>query len=200
MFPITHSVFFRQKTSTAWSSNWLVWKFQSAMQLSMASLWEVERIIRYGTSGALEVLPWKSLCTYHVAGDIIYVYILGNPIIVINSAQVAEELLEKRSRNYSSRYIHLRLLASSKSWKTTGPSEPWWSNCECQCASIADTWLRAAEWDGIGSFRQCRMGASGSNVRDLLQQAWKKCDIAPQIDRSSIVTFTGCWHPTIIQL
>ncbi|KAG1755184.1 uncharacterized protein EDB91DRAFT_278416 [Suillus paluster] len=38
-------------------------------------------------------------------GDLIYVYILGNPIIVINSAQVAEDLFEKRSRNYSSRPI-----------------------------------------------------------------------------------------------
>ncbi|KAG0708961.1 cytochrome P450 [Suillus ampliporus] len=38
-------------------------------------------------------------------GDLIYVYILGNPIIIINSAQVAEDLLEKRSRNYSSRPI-----------------------------------------------------------------------------------------------
>jgi hypothetical protein len=36
-------------------------------------------------------------------GDLIYVYVLGNPIIVVNSAQVAEELFEKRSKNYSSR-------------------------------------------------------------------------------------------------
>jgi len=44
---------------------------------------------------------------HDLAGDIIYVYILGNPIIIINSTQVAEDLLEKRSWNYSSRYIHL---------------------------------------------------------------------------------------------
>jgi hypothetical protein len=44
---------------------------------------------------------------HDLAGDIIYVYILGNPIIIINSTQVAEDLLEKRGWNYSSRYIHL---------------------------------------------------------------------------------------------
>ncbi|OJA10779.1 hypothetical protein AZE42_00271 [Rhizopogon vesiculosus] len=43
---------------------------------------------------------WKELY-----GDMIYVYILGNPIIIINSTQVAEDLLEKRSRKYSSRPI-----------------------------------------------------------------------------------------------
>ncbi|KAG2118424.1 cytochrome P450, partial [Suillus clintonianus] len=48
----------------------------------------------------LHYAKWKE-----VYGDIIYVYILGNPVIVISSAQVAEELFERRSRRYSSRPI-----------------------------------------------------------------------------------------------
>jgi hypothetical protein len=47
-----------------------------------------------------------NLSASNVTGDIIYVHILGNPIIVINSARVAEDLLDRRSSNYSSRYIH----------------------------------------------------------------------------------------------
>lgn len=36
-------------------------------------------------------------------GDVIYVYIFGNPILVLNTAKVANELLDKRSSIYSSR-------------------------------------------------------------------------------------------------
>ncbi|KAF8560444.1 cytochrome P450 [Imleria badia] len=41
----------------------------------------------------------------HIYGDIIYLRIFGNPIMVINSQEVAEDLLERRSRNYSSRPV-----------------------------------------------------------------------------------------------
>jgi hypothetical protein len=36
-------------------------------------------------------------------GDIMHITILGAHIIVINSAEIATEILEKRSGNYSSR-------------------------------------------------------------------------------------------------
>ncbi|KAG1867957.1 cytochrome P450 [Suillus subalutaceus] len=48
----------------------------------------------------LHYAKWKE-----IYGDIIYVYVLGNPIIVVNSAQAAEELFERRSSKYSSRPI-----------------------------------------------------------------------------------------------
>ncbi|RDB29524.1 hypothetical protein Hypma_015428 [Hypsizygus marmoreus] len=38
-------------------------------------------------------------------GDLIYIYIFGNPILVLNSAKAASDLLEKRGSNYSSRPI-----------------------------------------------------------------------------------------------
>ncbi|KAJ7631006.1 cytochrome P450 [Roridomyces roridus] len=41
---------------------------------------------------------WKKLY-----GDLIYIRVLGNPILVLNSAAVASDLLEKRSSKYSSR-------------------------------------------------------------------------------------------------
>lgn len=43
---------------------------------------------------------WKK--TY---GDIIYIYVFGNPIIVLNSAEVIHDLFEKRSAIYSSRPV-----------------------------------------------------------------------------------------------
>lgn len=48
----------------------------------------------------LHYASWKELY-----GDIIYVYVLGNPIVVVNSAQAAEELFERRSKKYSSRPV-----------------------------------------------------------------------------------------------
>ncbi|KAF8140168.1 cytochrome P450 [Boletus edulis] len=41
----------------------------------------------------------------HIYGDMIYLRIFGNPIMVINSQAVAEELLERRSKKYSSRPV-----------------------------------------------------------------------------------------------
>ena len=48
----------------------------------------------------LTYAKWKE--TY---GDLIYLRVFGNPIMVINSSEVAEELLEKRSSIYSSRPV-----------------------------------------------------------------------------------------------
>jgi hypothetical protein len=36
-------------------------------------------------------------------GDIIYIYKFGNPVIVLNSAEAANILLDKRGHKYSSR-------------------------------------------------------------------------------------------------
>jgi len=36
-------------------------------------------------------------------GDIIYIYTFGNPIVIINTAEAAELLLDKRGNKYSSR-------------------------------------------------------------------------------------------------
>lgn len=39
------------------------------------------------------------------SGDLIYIYVFGNPILVLNTAKAASDLLEKRGSNYSSRPI-----------------------------------------------------------------------------------------------
>ena len=36
-------------------------------------------------------------------GDIVYVHVLGKPIVILNSIDAAKELLEKRGVNYSDR-------------------------------------------------------------------------------------------------
>lgn len=44
------------------------------------------------------------LASFHVAqGDIVYVNVLGQPIVILNSAKQAELMLEKKSGIYSSR-------------------------------------------------------------------------------------------------
>ncbi|KAH9950494.1 cytochrome P450 [Amylocystis lapponica] len=48
--------------------------------------------------------PWITYAKWRkIYGDVIYIYVFGNPIIVLNSAQVANELLDQRSSIYSSR-------------------------------------------------------------------------------------------------
>ena len=37
------------------------------------------------------------------AGDVIYLNVLGKPIILLNSEEAAQELLDKRNTNYSRR-------------------------------------------------------------------------------------------------
>ena len=41
----------------------------------------------------------------HVSGDIIYVYVFRNPIVILNSADAINDLFEKRSAIYSSRPV-----------------------------------------------------------------------------------------------
>lgn len=48
------------------------------------------------------MIVWSAL-TRRYLGDIIYIYTLGNPIIVLNSAEAADMLLDKRGNKYSSR-------------------------------------------------------------------------------------------------
>ncbi|ESK89309.1 cytochrome p450 [Moniliophthora roreri MCA 2997] len=48
--------------------------------------------------------PWRTYALWKdMYGDLIYIRVFGNPILVLNSAQVISDLLEKRSGNYSSR-------------------------------------------------------------------------------------------------
>jgi hypothetical protein len=40
---------------------------------------------------------------YYNAGDVVYANALGRPMIILGSAQAADDLLEHRSSNYSDR-------------------------------------------------------------------------------------------------
>ncbi|KAF5377535.1 hypothetical protein D9615_005319 [Tricholomella constricta] len=49
---------------------------------------------------------WRTYARWkEIYGDIIYIYVFGNPILVLNTAKAATDLLEKRGSNYSSRPI-----------------------------------------------------------------------------------------------
>ncbi|KZT72767.1 cytochrome P450 [Daedalea quercina L-15889] len=58
-----------------------------------------------GASSALpKRYPWKVYAEWRrTYGDVIYIRVFGNPILVINSAKAAADLLDKRSSIYSSR-------------------------------------------------------------------------------------------------
>ncbi|KAJ7181739.1 cytochrome P450 [Mycena crocata] len=52
------------------------------------------------------IRPWLTYAQWKdVYGDLIYIRVFGNPILVLNSASAASDLLEKRGGNYSSRPI-----------------------------------------------------------------------------------------------
>ncbi|TFK57181.1 cytochrome P450 [Heliocybe sulcata] len=49
---------------------------------------------------------WRTYAKWReIYGDLIYVRLLGNPILILNSAKVANDLLDKRGANYSSRPV-----------------------------------------------------------------------------------------------
>ncbi|KIK71103.1 hypothetical protein GYMLUDRAFT_33229 [Collybiopsis luxurians FD-317 M1] len=50
--------------------------------------------------------PWRTYSEWKdTYGDLIYIQVFGNPILVLNSPQAISDLFEKRSANYSSRPI-----------------------------------------------------------------------------------------------
>ncbi|EIW84441.1 cytochrome P450 [Coniophora puteana RWD-64-598 SS2] len=55
--------------------------------------------------------PWVTFADWRgVYGDIVYTRVLGRDIIVINTEKKAEDLLDKRSRNYSDRMNMSKIL------------------------------------------------------------------------------------------
>ena len=51
-----------------------------------------------------ELLPAPGvLNTYHAAGDVVYLSVLGNRLILLGSYEATSELLNKRASNYSDR-------------------------------------------------------------------------------------------------
>ncbi|KAJ7837531.1 cytochrome P450 [Mycena olivaceomarginata] len=58
-----------------------------------------------------QVRPWLTYAQWKdVYGDLIYIRVLGNPILVLNTAAAASDLLEKRSGIYSSRPIRTMIV------------------------------------------------------------------------------------------
>ncbi|KAL0951064.1 hypothetical protein HGRIS_007803 [Hohenbuehelia grisea] len=61
-------------------------------------------------------------------GDLIYVHMFGNPLLILNSAEVVADLFEKRSSVYSSRPIRT-MIVELMGWGwlfSTLPYGPWW--------------------------------------------------------------------------
>ncbi|KAJ6610073.1 cytochrome P450 [Mycena sp. CBHHK59/15] len=55
--------------------------------------------------------PWLTYAQWKdVYGDLVYIRVFGNPILVLNSSTVASDLLEKRGGNYSSRPVRTMIV------------------------------------------------------------------------------------------
>ncbi|KAJ6575198.1 cytochrome P450 [Mycena capillaripes] len=75
------------------------------------------------------IRPWLTYAQWKdVYGDLIYIRVFGNPILVINSATVASDLLEKRGGKYSSRPIRTMIVElSGWDWLVSAfPYGTWW--------------------------------------------------------------------------
>jgi len=87
------------------------------------------RTSRFGSVELPKTYPWKTYAAWRkVYGDVIYVYIFGNPIVVLNSAKAASDLLDKRSGIYSSR-PQRTMVSTLMGWDwlfSTIPYGPWW--------------------------------------------------------------------------
>jgi hypothetical protein len=56
--------------------------------------------------GPLWYLPLITLVAIHshtLAGDVVYFHVFGRPMVVLNTLRAAQDLMEKRSLNYSCR-------------------------------------------------------------------------------------------------
>ncbi|KAH9837137.1 cytochrome P450 [Rhodofomes roseus] len=73
--------------------------------------------------------PWKVYAEWRKTyGDLIYIRVFGNPILVVNSAKAASDLLDKRSSIYSSR-PYRTMVSKLMGWDwlfSTVPYGPWW--------------------------------------------------------------------------
>ncbi|EKM61159.1 uncharacterized protein PHACADRAFT_134438 [Phanerochaete carnosa HHB-10118-sp] len=66
---------------------------------------------------------WKE-----IYGDVIYIRVLGNPMIILNAAEAVNDLFDKRSTNYSSRPVRTMVNElMGFSWLFSSmPYTPWW--------------------------------------------------------------------------
>ena len=62
---------------------------------------EVRCVIPFLSVFLLSITRCRTLT--HALGDLLYLEILGQKMLVINSEEIAEELLDKRSQTYSDR-------------------------------------------------------------------------------------------------
>ena len=88
---------------------------------------ELERVFAaWGKKyGALSVLNTQPDLIFSTQGDVNYVTVVGQPIIVLNSYQAARDLLEKRSGKYSSRPRMVMLTELYVYHCSPGPSDSW---------------------------------------------------------------------------
>ncbi|KAJ7169958.1 cytochrome P450 [Mycena filopes] len=77
------------------------------------------------------IRPWLTYAQWKdLYGDLIYIRVFGNPILVINSAAAASELLEKRGGKYSSRPVRTMIVdLIGWDWLVSAfPYGSWWQS------------------------------------------------------------------------
>ncbi|GBE78227.1 Multifunctional cytochrome P450 monooxygenase af510 [Sparassis crispa] len=83
----------------------------------------------FGSVELPKTYPWITYAQWRKTyGDLVYIYVFGNPVVVLNSARVVNDLLEKRSSIYSSRPFR-SMVTQLMGWDwlfSTIPYGPWW--------------------------------------------------------------------------
>ncbi|KAJ6519905.1 cytochrome P450 [Mycena sanguinolenta] len=75
------------------------------------------------------IRPWLTYAEWkNIYGDLIYIRVFGNPILVLNSATVSSDLLEKRGGKYSSRPVRTMIVELiGWDWLVSAlPYGSWW--------------------------------------------------------------------------
>ncbi|PCH33770.1 cytochrome P450 [Wolfiporia cocos MD-104 SS10] len=82
----------------------------------------------FGSVELPRAYPWKVYADWRrLYGDLIYIRKFGNPILVLNSARVVHDLLDKRSAIYSSRPQRTMIYIMGWKWLfSTLPYSSWW--------------------------------------------------------------------------
>lgn len=107
-------------------------------------LWHVDLAISLCYSYALSNV-------LHRTGDVIYINIFGNPMIILNSAKAAKELLDRRGAKYASRPVRTMVMEL-------------YDSATKQHCTEKNSRFDLKAWAGIGSSLRCLTVPDGENI------------------------------------
>lgn len=96
-------------------------------------------------------------------GDVVYFHVFGRPMVVLNTLRAAQDLMEKRSLNYSCRPRFV-LIVEMMGWDASLPQLPYGPRFRKQRRLIQDHFIK-----GVHSFRPTQLTEARILLRGLLE-------------------------------